>query len=189
MPRISPKFAFHRPESPTCVKMRYTFLISQNNKSFDMYAQEMKRRNAPLAPKSPSKLLSDQSPGRITSPFRVNDSARSPGLWQLGSRRNLLQQMEVGMRSKIFEALSSGSKRHLLDSRRPLQAKFSASGNNQSNESPEPIKPRFRNPTARDGHAAIVYFGCLWIFGGDRHHMPFNDLQILPLAPFLKKDG
>ena len=51
-----------------------------------------------------------------------------------------------------------------------------------------PAKRKFVHnyPTARDGHAAVIYFGCLWIFGGDRHHMPFNDLQILPLAAFTK---
>ena len=42
-------------------------------------------------------------------------------------------------------------------------------------------------PTARDGHAAIVYFGCLWIFGGDRHHMPFNDFFALDIEQELAK--
>ena len=33
----------------------------------------------------------------------------------------------------------------------------------------------------RDGHAAVVLFNTLFIFGGDRHRMSFNDLSILPL--------
>lgn len=38
---------------------------------------------------------------------------------------------------------------------------------------------RNRKPPARDGHTGIEYNGDLIIFGGDRHHMPFNDTYIL----------
>ena len=50
-------------------------------------------------------------------------------------------------------------------------------------------KPELRkldcNPKPRDGHAAVVRFNSLIIFGGDRHRMPFNDLLILPLSNFV----
>eukprot|EP00343_Euplotes_focardii_P006161 CAMPEP_0205809666 /NCGR_PEP_ID=MMETSP0205-20121125/13914_1 /ASSEMBLY_ACC=CAM_ASM_000278 /TAXON_ID=36767 /ORGANISM="Euplotes focardii, Strain TN1" /LENGTH=166 /DNA_ID=CAMNT_0053087161 /DNA_START=120 /DNA_END=617 /DNA_ORIENTATION=- len=36
------------------------------------------------------------------------------------------------------------------------------------------LKPCDR-PTARDGHTIDVYKGRLYVFGGDRHHMPYND--------------
>jgi len=37
-------------------------------------------------------------------------------------------------------------------------------------------------PTARDGHSAnIGTHGYMYIFGGDRHHMPFNDLYMIQL--------
>ena len=37
-------------------------------------------------------------------------------------------------------------------------------------------------PAARDGHSANVdKQGYLYIFGGDRHHMPFNDLYMIKL--------
>jgi hypothetical protein len=36
-------------------------------------------------------------------------------------------------------------------------------------------------PAARDGHTGVVINGNLLIFGGDRHHMPFNDLFMLCL--------
>ncbi len=37
-------------------------------------------------------------------------------------------------------------------------------------------------PTPRDGHSAVVDSrGFMFIFGGDRHHMPFNDLYMLNL--------
>ena len=32
-----------------------------------------------------------------------------------------------------------------------------------------------RRPAARDGHTGLVLGEKLIIFGGDRHHMPFND--------------
>ena len=37
-------------------------------------------------------------------------------------------------------------------------------------------------PTPRDGHSACIdSTGCMYIFGGDRHHMPFNDLYMISL--------
>ena len=41
---------------------------------------------------------------------------------------------------------------------------------------------RNRKPQARDGHSACVdKFGFMFIFGGDRHQMPFNDLYFIKL--------
>ena len=37
-------------------------------------------------------------------------------------------------------------------------------------------------PTARDGHIAITDSqGFMYVFGGDRHLMPFNDLYMIKL--------
>ena len=37
-------------------------------------------------------------------------------------------------------------------------------------------------PDAREGHTTNVSDdGLLFVFGGDRHHMPFNDLHLLNL--------
>jgi len=39
-----------------------------------------------------------------------------------------------------------------------------------------------KKPTARDGHSASIdKQGRLFVFGGDRHHMPFNDLYMIKL--------
>ena len=46
------------------------------------------------------------------------------------------------------------------------------------------MKIKKSNPQARDGHTAVIYEGKLIIFGGDRHHMPFNDLFIIDLDDF-----
>lgn len=41
---------------------------------------------------------------------------------------------------------------------------------------------RNKKPNARDGHTANVdKFGFMYIFGGDRHQMPFNDLYLIKL--------
>ena len=36
-------------------------------------------------------------------------------------------------------------------------------------------------PSARDGHSCFIFRNKMFIFGGDRHHMPFNDLFFLEL--------
>lgn len=38
-----------------------------------------------------------------------------------------------------------------------------------------------KRPAARDGHTGIVVNETFLVFGGDRHHMPFNDLYLLDL--------
>lgn len=42
---------------------------------------------------------------------------------------------------------------------------------------------RGNKPTPRDGHSATVDSrGFMFVFGGDRHHMPFNDLYMIKLV-------
>jgi N-acetylneuraminic acid mutarotase len=36
-----------------------------------------------------------------------------------------------------------------------------------------------RRPAARDGHSGIIHEEKFIVFGGDRHHMPFNDFHYL----------
>lgn len=46
-----------------------------------------------------------------------------------------------------------------------------------------------KRPPARDGHTGIVMESSLFVFGGDRHHMPFNDLYLLDmLTEFEEKE-
>lgn len=39
-------------------------------------------------------------------------------------------------------------------------------------------------PQARDGHISVIYDNKLFIMGGDRHNMPFNDLFMIDLQDF-----
>lgn len=36
-----------------------------------------------------------------------------------------------------------------------------------------------KRPAARDGHTGVTFGNYFLVFGGDRHHMPFNDTFIL----------
>jgi len=55
--------------------------------------------------------------------------------------------------------------------------------NNSSvlNESSTYGKNRGKRPAARDGHTGVMFGKYFIVFGGDRHHMPFNDTFALDL--------
>jgi len=42
-------------------------------------------------------------------------------------------------------------------------------------------KTKGKRPAARDGHTGVIFGTYFIVFGGDRHHMPFNDTFILDL--------
>jgi hypothetical protein len=47
-----------------------------------------------------------------------------------------------------------------------------------------------KRPPARDGHTGVLYNDIFIVFGGDRHHMPFNDSYILDLRKeFIARSG
>ena len=48
-------------------------------------------------------------------------------------------------------------------------------------------KVQDHRPAARDGHSGIIYQGRFIVFGGDRHHMPFNDLHFLHIEKEFKE--
>ncbi len=41
-----------------------------------------------------------------------------------------------------------------------------------------------KKPCARDGHSGMITGTILYIFGGDRHMMGFNDLYMIDLSKF-----
>ncbi len=51
--------------------------------------------------------------------------------------------------------------------------------NTTMNESVNYGKNKGKRPAARDGHTGVIFGKYLIIFGGDRHHMPFNDTFVL----------
>jgi len=46
-----------------------------------------------------------------------------------------------------------------------------------------------RQPKARDGHTCDVYGKQMIIFGGDRHHMSFNDVILINLDRVVNSDA
>ena len=46
-----------------------------------------------------------------------------------------------------------------------------------------------KRPPARDGHTGIVMGNSLFVFGGDRHHMPFNDFFVLDILSEFEDKG
>ncbi len=52
----------------------------------------------------------------------------------------------------------------------------------QIHESKYGIIPE-KKPTPRDGHSAVIdSHGYMYVFGGDRHLMPFNDFYMIKLG-------
>ena len=47
-------------------------------------------------------------------------------------------------------------------------------------------KNKGKRPAARDGHTGITFGNYFIVFGGDRHHMPFNDTFILDVRSELQ---
>ena len=47
-----------------------------------------------------------------------------------------------------------------------------------------------KRPPARDGHTGMIVQNSFFVFGGDRHHMPFNDFHMLDLkSEFEMQEG
>ncbi len=44
-------------------------------------------------------------------------------------------------------------------------------------------------PNPRDGHSCVIYQDLMIVFGGDRHHMPFNDMFALDLKGELDRQS
>ena len=70
---------------------------------------------------------------------------------------------------------------------------FSQSGQNIFGLTSPGVSQKTRNivqcsrPMPRDGHTGICYDQYFVVFGGDRHHMPFNDLFVLDLEAELSQ--
>ena len=47
---------------------------------------------------------------------------------------------------------------------------------------PNLTKTQGKRPPARDGHTGVIIGKSFFVFGGDRHQMPFNDFFMLDIA-------
>lgn len=57
----------------------------------------------------------------------------------------------------------------------------------ERNRVPSPSKNiRGKKPAARDGHTGMMFKNHLLVFGGDRHHVPFNDTYMFDMGSELE---
>ena len=62
----------------------------------------------------------------------------------------------------------------------PMMRRTSAAGDTQI------YHVKGKRPAARDGHTGVIFQDHLIVFGGDRHHMPFNDSYVFNIANELR---
>mmetsp|Transcript_12376 Transcript_12376/g.20792 ORF Transcript_12376/g.20792 Transcript_12376/m.20792 type:complete len:276 (-) Transcript_12376:66-893(-) len=176
-------------QSPTSVSMINSTLIKNANVSqMDaLYHVVKKRRNIQLPVLNTS--LS-------TSSFQ--------GAHQIQTKSIVLNTAEDSSQERQTQALMSSNCESAADPNFPLTAQSRQMQLVQSMEN-LPVDPHLlknevlqqrlqsirykQRPQARDGHTGIVYQGLLLVFGGDRHHMPFNDTYVLDLARELRQRG
>jgi hypothetical protein len=60
-------------------------------------------------------------------------------------------------------------------------------GNSPNRYDENLTKKSGKRPPARDGHTGLVIGDNFFVFGGDRHHMPFNDFHMLDLYSQFKE--
>jgi hypothetical protein len=79
----------------------------------------------------------------------------------------------------IKNAHPSFEKRHQQIKKRAIE--FERTGSSPNNYDQSLTKTSGKRPPARDGHSGMIFGNNFFIFGGDRHHMPFNDFHMLDL--------
>lgn len=86
-----------------------------------------------------------------------------------------------------FEAYFQQMRRRKLGGQNNLDGTIGANSATLPGQSPTMDGSNFGvvagiQPAARDGHSTeISQDGLMFVFGGDRHHMPFNDLYLMKL--------
>ena len=152
----------HRPESPTEHQMRRTALFTNSNKSFENYFAEMRRRTSSRG------ITINHLGQRFILP--TNDNYGVTGDVSESQSPMLPIQRQQSMNSSSIDRTPIRLLNATMD-REPFEL-----------ESRPELRKLEVNPKPRDGHAAVIMFNSLWVFGGDRHRVPFNDLMILPLS-------
>ena len=73
--------------------------------------------------------------------------------------------------------------------RRKTQGRFNETNgvsplmrNRNLNDMTQLFHVKGKRPAARDGHTGLVFGDHLIVFGGDRHHMPFNDTYVFHMG-------
>lgn len=137
-----------------------------------------------------------ESKSKRTSPKRAHDTltkTTKPG--DAGARSELLTPTSISMKNAFIIKNADTSFDHYFTQMRRRKGYAGSptriphhGGSPDRHNTYQPTKVKIvleKQPTGRDGHSAFL-FGSKWIiFGGDRHHMPYNDTYVLDLAKLI----
>uniref|UniRef100_A0A7S3FU64 Uncharacterized protein n=1 Tax=Strombidium rassoulzadegani TaxID=1082188 RepID=A0A7S3FU64_9SPIT len=181
------------------IRERWTCLFEelnspQKNQHGSSPSLNVQRRTTKHIPsESPRK---DGRPGQSTA--QKKHGLTQPASSQ-GKRKHKLQQLKMGKTVQesqtiklesptsntmkncflIKNADPSFEKTYAQIKKRAIEKERLGQANNGYDESL--TKNCGKRPPARDGHTGAVLGDCFFVFGGDRHHMPFNDFHMLDL--------
>jgi len=134
--------------------MKNSYIIKHEDPSFEKAHARLKKREQSLNPKG----------GQSRS--RPGSKISSKNMMNHGKNIISIDRLEGKHSSTVVQAKTLGN--------------ASKSSHYKGDDSNQTKTPGHR-PPARDGHTGLVIGSVLFVFGGDRHHMPFNDLHILDL--------
>lgn len=88
------------------------------------------------------------------------------------------------MKKRVVGKLQKSDTKTSMENVTAANAETLMTANNDDLGDSAPVNINSLIPQARDGHISVVYSGKLFIMGGDRHNMPFNDLFMIDLADY-----
>jgi len=124
-----------------------------------------KTDSKPKVPRSPREKKTEEEPVNLESPTSVK----------------MKQSFLLKQANEQFETLINQIKR-----KKGSAAVSSVFGVQTSGDS-NMMRQQGRRPAARDGHTGVLHEDLFVVFGGDRHHMPFNDMFCLDIASEFEK--
>jgi len=131
-------------------------------------------------------------PGAGNSPASRNKGPKLPNGAQFLAEFTLSTPTSVSMQNSfIIKNADQSFDHYYAQMKKRKQQGASPHNNNQATANASFLtatsvetsygKTKGKRPAARDGHTGIVYGDYFFVFGGDRHHMPFNDTFVLDL--------
>ena len=136
-----------------------------------------------------SKTAASLKPGATRKSLNTSQSKRKPkpklgGVGSIQADERVIElesPTSVTMRNSflIKNADPSFEKSYALIRKRALERERTGMPANDYDEAL--TKTCGKRPPARDGHTGAIVGECMFVFGGDRHCMPFNDFHMLDI--------
>jgi hypothetical protein len=116
---------------------------------------------------------------RLKNTFLLRHNNPSFDAYAAQMKKRNINQLGMSMTKGSLEEGTMGG-----ESRNNLGGLQNNSLDTDSQEGTPAVTINSHIPQARDGHVSVVHNGKLFIMGGDRHNMPFNDLYMIDLQDF-----